>query len=196
MRSSTPGGVSRRRSPSAASLNSFTGSFLTVAAGLLLFAIFFLRERGDTVAPARGAGIALVWVSASSADVGKRGLEAFSDGVIADHHHDHGAGAEGCLTALTARRSVPLDAEVPDLRAELHLPRHLLEQSSPSLLHAVRRVTGGILWANLHLLFWLSLVPFATGWMGENRFRAAPHGSTAWCSSTRPGFAHYVLMAT
>jgi uncharacterized membrane protein len=38
------------------------------------------------------------------------------------------------------------------------------------MLHTVRRVEGGILWANLHLLFWLSLVPFVTGWMGENQF--------------------------
>jgi uncharacterized membrane protein len=42
------------------------------------------------------------------------------------------------------------------------------------LLHATRRVSGGILWANLHLLFWLSLVPFVTGWMGENHFAALP----------------------
>jgi uncharacterized membrane protein len=42
------------------------------------------------------------------------------------------------------------------------------------LLHACQRVTGSILWANLHLLFWLSLVPFATGWMGENHFATLP----------------------
>ena len=42
------------------------------------------------------------------------------------------------------------------------------------MLHAVHRVTGAILWANLHLLFWLSLMPFATGWMGENHFAAVP----------------------
>src|SRR6266498_999550 len=42
------------------------------------------------------------------------------------------------------------------------------------LLHACRTVTGAILWANLHLLFWLSLLPFATGWMGENNFTAVP----------------------
>ncbi len=42
------------------------------------------------------------------------------------------------------------------------------------LLHACRRVTAGILWANMHLLFWLSLLPFATGWMGENRFAQTP----------------------
>lgn len=42
------------------------------------------------------------------------------------------------------------------------------------MLHTVQRVSGGILWANLHLLFWLSLVPFVTGWMGENNFAALP----------------------
>src|SRR5260370_26727299 len=42
------------------------------------------------------------------------------------------------------------------------------------MLHACTAVTGAILWANLHLLFWLSLFPFATGWMGENHFTAVP----------------------
>src|ERR671924_504390 len=42
------------------------------------------------------------------------------------------------------------------------------------MMHVTNRVTGGILWANLHLLFWLSLVPFVTGWMGENHFAALP----------------------
>jgi uncharacterized membrane protein len=42
------------------------------------------------------------------------------------------------------------------------------------MLHVTRRVNGGILWANLHLLFWLSLVPFVTAWMGENHFAAVP----------------------
>jgi uncharacterized membrane protein len=42
------------------------------------------------------------------------------------------------------------------------------------MLHTCTRVTGGILWANLHLLFWLSLFPFVTGWMGENHFAAVP----------------------
>jgi uncharacterized membrane protein len=42
------------------------------------------------------------------------------------------------------------------------------------MLHACTEVTGAMLWANLHLLFWLSLFPFATGWMGENHFTAAP----------------------
>lgn len=42
------------------------------------------------------------------------------------------------------------------------------------MLHAARRVHGSIMWANSHLLFWLSLIPFATGWMGENHFAPAP----------------------
>ena len=42
------------------------------------------------------------------------------------------------------------------------------------MLHASKKVSGSILWANLHLLFWLSLLPFATGWMGENHFAALP----------------------
>ena len=42
------------------------------------------------------------------------------------------------------------------------------------MMHAARRVTGSMLWANLHLLFWLSLVPFTTGWMGENHFARLP----------------------
>jgi uncharacterized membrane protein len=42
------------------------------------------------------------------------------------------------------------------------------------MLHACTRVTGGVLWANLHLLFWLSLFPFASGWMGENHLAPLP----------------------
>jgi uncharacterized membrane protein len=42
------------------------------------------------------------------------------------------------------------------------------------MLHAVKRISGGVLWANLHLLFWLSLFPFVTGWMGENHFARLP----------------------
>jgi uncharacterized membrane protein len=42
------------------------------------------------------------------------------------------------------------------------------------MLHAAERVTGSVLWANLHLLFWLSLIPFTTGWMGENHFASTP----------------------
>jgi uncharacterized membrane protein len=54
------------------------------------------------------------------------------------------------------------------------------------LLHAVRKISGGNLWANLHLLFWLSLIPFVTAWMGENSFAPAPvalYGFVLLCSA-------------
>ncbi len=59
------------------------------------------------------------------------------------------------------------------------------------LLHATSRVTGGMLWANLHLLFWLSLVPFTTAWMGEDHFESVPVALYApWLS-----LALYVIVA-
>jgi len=62
------------------------------------------------------------------------------------------------------------------------------------MLHATHHVTGGILWANLHLLFWLSLVPFVTAWMGTNHFAAAPaalYGFVLFMS----GFAYWILQS-
>ena len=102
-------------------------------------------------------------------------LEAFSDGVIAiiitimvleltvPHHEHERARHDAVGPAL----------RVPQLRAELRLPRHLLEQPPPHAL-LTERVSGGVLWANMHLLFWLSLIPFATAWMGENDFARVP----------------------
>ncbi len=60
------------------------------------------------------------------------------------------------------------------------------------MMHAAGRVTGSILWANLHLLFWLSLIPFTTGWMGENHFAklpAAAYGAVLLMSAV----AYYIL---
>jgi uncharacterized membrane protein len=60
------------------------------------------------------------------------------------------------------------------------------------MLYLTDRINGGILWANLHLLFWLSLMPFVTGWMGENHFEAIPtalYGVVLLCS----GIAYYIL---
>lgn len=60
------------------------------------------------------------------------------------------------------------------------------------LLHACRRVNGGILCANMHLLFWLSLIPFTTGWMGENNFAEIPVALYGF-SMLMPAVAYYVL---
>ena len=60
------------------------------------------------------------------------------------------------------------------------------------MLHTTHEVTGPILWANLHLLFWLSLIPFATGWMGENHFAAAPVAVYGWVL-LMAAIAYYVL---
>ena len=99
-------------------------------------------------------------------------LEAFSDGVIAI-----------IITIMVLELKVPHD---PSLHAlgEL-LPvflSYLLSfiyvgiywNNHHHLLHLTPHASGGILWANLHLLFWLSLIPFVTGWMGENHFTKVP----------------------
>jgi uncharacterized membrane protein len=60
------------------------------------------------------------------------------------------------------------------------------------LLQAVEKVNGRVLWANLHLLFWLSLIPFVTGWMGENKFAAVPvalYGIVLWLAA----IAYFIL---
>jgi uncharacterized membrane protein len=99
-------------------------------------------------------------------------LEAFSDGVIAI-----------IITIMVLELRVPQSGS-PGALAPL-LPvflSYILSfvyvgiywNNHHHMLHATTRVTGGILWANLHLLFWLSLFPFATGWMGENQFSRAP----------------------
>ena len=104
--------------------------------------------------------------------MGKNRLEAFSDGVLAI-----------IITIMVLELKVP---HGDDLAALLPLMPVLLSyllsfvyvgiywNNHHHMLHATERVTGGILWANLHLLFWLSLLPFVTGWMGENHFAAMP----------------------
>jgi uncharacterized membrane protein len=104
--------------------------------------------------------------------VGKGRLEAFSDGVLAiiitimvlELTVPHGA----TLAALQPLWGVFLSYVLSFIYVGIYWNNH------HHLLHTMRRVTGGVLWANLHLLFWLSLVPFVTGWMGENRFAAVP----------------------
>ena len=104
--------------------------------------------------------------------MGKNRLEAFSDGVIAI-----------LITIMVLELKVP---HSPDFRALLPLwpvfMSYVLSfiyigiywNNHHHMLHAVKEVSGGILWANLHLLFWLSLIPFVTAWMGENHFEAGP----------------------
>jgi uncharacterized membrane protein len=61
------------------------------------------------------------------------------------------------------------------------------------LIHTIKEVRGGILWANLHLLFWLSLIPFATAWMGENHFAKNTVATYALLSDIC-GVAYYILL--
>jgi uncharacterized membrane protein len=104
--------------------------------------------------------------------VGKGRLEAFSDGVLAI-----------IITIMVLELKVPHDPSFAALASLLPvLLSYVLSflyvgiywNNHHHLLHACTRVTGGVLWANLHLLFWLSLLPFTTGWMGENHFAALP----------------------
>ena len=99
-------------------------------------------------------------------------LEAFSDGVIAI-----------LITIMVLELRVPRGDDLGALRPLLPVfLTYVLSfvflgiywNNHHHMLHATDRVNGKILWANLHLLFWLSLVPFVTGWMGENHFASLP----------------------
>jgi uncharacterized membrane protein len=100
--------------------------------------------------------------------MGKGRLEAFSDGVIAviitimvlELKAPHG----GELAALTPLLPTFLTYVLSFLYVAIYWNNH------HHLYHAVHHVTGGTLWANMHLLFWLSLVPFCTGWMDDNHY--------------------------
>jgi len=104
--------------------------------------------------------------------MGKGRLEAFSDGVIAiiitimvlEMKVPHGDSIESLAPLIPVFLSYVLSFVYVGIYWNNH--HHLL--------HACTHVNGGILWANLHLLFWLSLLPFVTGWMGENHFAALP----------------------
>ena len=99
-------------------------------------------------------------------------LEAFSDGVLAI-----------IITIMVLEMKVPSGESLQALRPLVpvylsyvlsFLYVGIYWNNHHHMLHASRKVTGRILWANLHLLFWLSLLPFATGWMGENHFAQVP----------------------
>ncbi len=99
-------------------------------------------------------------------------LEAFSDGVIAIIITimvlERKARHDASLGALLPLRPVFLSYVLSFVYVGIYWNNH------HHMLHAAEEVTGGILWANLHLLFWLSLLPFTTAWVGENHVAAAP----------------------
>jgi uncharacterized membrane protein len=117
-------------------------------------------------------------------------LEAFSDGVMAI-----------IITIMVLELKVPQGADVAALRPLIPVfLSYVLSfmflgiywNNHHHLLQAIQHVNGRILWANLHLLFWLSLTPFVTGWMGANHFAAWPvalYGTVLlWA-----GFAYFIL---
>jgi hypothetical protein len=89
------------------------------------------------------------------------------------HHHDHGIGNEGAAVCQP-RRPLICDTGLSQLCAELCLRSDLYWNNHHHFFHLVRHVNGGMLWADINLLFWVSLVPFATGWMGQNHFAPVP----------------------
>src|ERR1700751_1562200 len=132
------------------------------------------------------------WSEAIKKDMSKGRLEAFSDGVIAI-----------IITIMVLELHVPRDTSLAALRPAI--PTFLSYALSfvyvgiywnnhHHLLHAAQRVNGTTLWANLHLLFWMSLIPFTTAWMGQNHFAAAPsalYGSVLLMT----GIAYWILQA-
>ena len=104
--------------------------------------------------------------------MGKGRLEAFSDGVLAI-----------IITIMVLELKVPHEDKLNSLQPLLPVfTSYLLSfiylgiywNNHHHMLHAVQHVNGKVLWANMHLLFWLSLVPFVTAWMGENHFSQWP----------------------
>ena len=125
--------------------------------------------------------------------MGKGRLEAFSDGVIAiiitimvlELKVPHGTGLEALAPLAPTLGSYALSFVFVGIYWNNH--HHLL--------HAAKSVDGRSLWANLHLLFWLSLIPFTSGWMGENHFQTLPvalYGADLFMC----GIAYYLLSRT
>src|SRR5262245_55592801 len=104
--------------------------------------------------------------------MGKTRLEAFSDGVIAI-----------LITIMVLELKVPHGSDFAALKPVLpsflayglsFIYLGIYWNNHHHMIHTVEKITGGILWSNLNLLFWLSLIPFTTGWMAENHFEAMP----------------------
>lgn len=122
--------------------------------------------------------------------MGKGRMEAFSDGVIAI-----------IITIMVLEIKIPHSTELSALVDLLPIfISYILSfiyvgiywNNHHHLLQAVHRVNGKTLWANLHLLFWLSLIPFGTGWVGENNFATIPvaiYGTILLCAA----IAYWIL---
>ena len=120
----------------------------------------------------------------------KNRMEAFSDGVLAI-----------IITIMVLEMKIPHGHDLDALRPLIPvLLSYLMSfiylgiywNNHHHMLQTVKTVSGSILWANLHLLFWLSLIPFATGWMGENGFAPMPmalYGTVLLFA----GFAYWLL---
>ena len=126
----------------------------------------------------------------------KNRLEAFSDGVLAI-----------VITVMLLEMKVPAGASLGALRPLLPLfLSYVLSflyvgiywNNHHHMMHAASAVDGAVLWANLHLLFWLSLLPFATGWMGENHFAPVPtalYGGVLLCAAVAYSMLAHALVA-
>jgi len=125
--------------------------------------------------------------------MGKSRLEAFSDGVIAI-----------IITIMVLEMKAPHGSELADLLPVAptfftyilsYVYVGLYWNNHHHLFQVVQKVSGGVLWANLHLLFWLSLIPFVTHWLGENHFTAWPTAlyGVVLCMAA---IAHYILSRT
>jgi uncharacterized membrane protein len=124
-------------------------------------------------------------------------LEAFSDGVIAI-----------LITIMVLELKVPRGGDGAALRPLVpvfltyvlsYVFLGIYWNNHHHLLHAAQRINGRVLWANLHLLFWLSLVPFATGWMGENHLAPLPtaaYGAVLLLSAVAYTILQYTIIAS
>lgn len=129
--------------------------------------------------------------------MGKGRLEAFSDGVLAI-----------IITIMVLEMKVPhgatLDALAPIVPVFLSYILSFVYigiywNNHHHMLHTTTRVSGVVLWANLHLLFWLSLFPFVTGWMGENHFAPTPsaiYGAVLLAAAGAYWLLQYAIIAS
>lgn len=120
----------------------------------------------------------------------KSRIEAFSDGVLAI-----------IITIMVLEIKVPHGQDLADLKPLIPVfLSYILSfiyigiywNNHHHMMHTVQHVTGKVLWANLHLLFWLSLIPFATGWMGENNFNTIPMALYG-CILLMAAIAYFIL---